>query len=369
MTDQGETAKPLICLSAAGGGHFRQLLDIEPLWSRYPHFLVTEDTVLTQALSTREVIEHVPHFALGQMRIGRGVAMISAAVRSAWKSFRIIAKHRPQIIISTGSGSQFFVLLWGRLFGARIVLIDSFARFHAPSKFARIAGPLAHLRIAQSKDSADHWPGSVTFDPLQTEPATATDKENLLLATVGATLPFRRLETAIVNLKRRGQIPEDVILQVGRSKEQHEPVAGLTIVESIPFGELKGLLARANLVVCHGGTGSIITALANCCGVVTMPRLVDKGDCYDNHQSEIAGVFAQRGLVQLANDEQTLLDALQRARAMTRYRVSMDHTRLMAFLEERFRIWFPRSFPGHPQAIENSPAKPENAAKLLSGIS
>jgi hypothetical protein len=80
-------------------------------------------------------------------------------------------------------------------------------------------------------------------------------------------------------------------------------------------------------------------------------------------------VFAQRGLVQLANDEQTLLDALQRARAMTRYRVSMDHTRLMAFLEERFRIWFPRSFPGHPQAIENSPAKPENAAKLLSGIS
>ena len=333
--------KPLICLSAAGGGHFRQLLDIEALWSQYPHLIVTENTVLTRALSNREDIENVPHFALGQVRIGKGLAMVRAALASCVASLGIIIRRRPDIVITTGSGSQFFILLWARLFGIKVVLIDSFARFHAPSKFARLAGPLAHIRIAQSANSARKWRGSHSFDPLVTAPALPQVKERLLFATVGATLPFPRLETAIVELKRAGKIPERVVLQVGRHTPRHDPVEGLEIVEEVPFGELQNLLARADLVVCHAGTGSILTALSNSCSVVAMPRSIQHGDHYDNHQEEIAGVFAGRGLVQTASDSASLLNALDRARKAPRHTVRMDHQRLIAFLEERFASWFP----------------------------
>lgn len=333
--------KPLICLSAAGGGHFRQLLDIEDLWARYPHFIVTENTVLTRALSNREDIENVPHFALGQVRIGKGLAMVRAAAASCLASFRIVLRRRPDIVITTGSGSQFFIVLWARLLGSKIVLIDSFARFHAPSKFARLAAPMAHIRIAQSEASARRWAGSKTFDPLEVEPSPQQPKERLIFATVGATLPFKRLERAIVELKRSGRIPERVVLQVGRSTERHEPVAGLEIVEDLPFGELQDLLERADVVVCHAGTGSIITALSKSCGVVAMPRSLKHGDHYDNHQEEIAGVFANRGLIQTADDSQSLLTALEQARKAPRHKVRMNHQRLVAYLEQAFTAWFP----------------------------
>lgn len=332
---------PVICLSASGGGHFRQLLDLEPLWSRYPHFLVTEDTVLGRSLARREDVEFIPHFALGQSRMGKAWAMLSAAARSAWRSLKIMLRRRPDVVITTGAGSQVFVILWARMIGTKVILVDSFARFHAPSKFARIGGPLANVRITQSQLSASNWPGSTAFDPLRTEPAVATGKSPLLFATVGAILPLHRLERAVVELKQAGRIPEEVLLQVGNSDLPRPAVPGLTIVESLPFDELQEVLTRADLVVCHAGTGSIITALAQCCGVVAMPRRVDAGDSYDDHQSEIAEVFAKRGLIEVAHDAEMLASALDRARTAPRHRAAMDHTALMAHLEHQIATWYP----------------------------
>lgn len=345
---------PLICLAASGGGHFRQLLDLEPLWTRYPRFLVTEDTVLGRSLAAREEVLFVPHFALGQSRMGKLGKMVGAALRSVWQSLRIIRAKRPDVVITTGAGSQLFVILWARLFGARIVLVDSFARFHAPSKFARLAGGLAHLRITQSRQSAARWGGSTAFDPLRIEPAAATGKERLLFATVGAILPLHRLERAVVELKLAGHIPEDVVLQVGNSDLPRPAVPGLTIVETLPFDDLQALLQRADLVVCHAGTGSIITALAQCCGVVAMPRRVDAGDSYDDHQSEIAQVFAERDLIQVADDAASLAAALEHARTAPRHRARMDHSALIAHLDEQIARWFPR--PRHSfTAVHNVP--------------
>jgi UDP-N-acetylglucosamine transferase subunit ALG13 len=362
MTKNRENAeRPLICLSAAGGGHFRQLLDIEPLWSQYAHFFVTENTVLTRALSNKEDIENIPHFALGQMRIGKSLAMVRAACSSCLTSLSIILRRRPDIVITTGSGSQYFILLWARLFGAKIVLLDSFARFHAPSKFARLAGPLAHLKVAQSAQSSRKWHGSRNFDPLEIEPSTPNNKERLLFATVGATLPYPRLENAIVELKRAGKIPEKVILQVGCSTKQHEPVEGLQVVADVPFGELQDLLDRADLVVCHAGTGSILTALAKNCAVVAMPRSIKMGDHYDNHQDEIATVFEGRGLIQTAEDATSLVDALDRAREAPRHQARMNHQRLMAFLHAQFSAWFPRQ---KPHGVSRAPSLPADGTDL-----
>ena len=346
---------PLICLSASGGGHFRQLLDLEPLWSRYPHFLVTEDTVLGRSLAKREDVEFVLHFALGQSRMGKAWAMLSAAARSAWRSLRIVLRRRPDVVITTGAGSQVFLIAWARLFGAKVILVDSFARFHAPSKFARIGGPLANVRITQSEISAANWRGSSGFDPLRTEPAVAEGKSRLLFATVGAILPLHRLERAVVELKAAGRIPEDVILQVGNSDLPRPEIPGLTIIETLPFDELQEVLKRADLVVCHAGTGSIITALAQCCGVVAIPRRVSAGDSYDDHQSEIAEVFAERGLIQVADDAETLALALDRARAAPRHRATMDHSALMAHLEHQIAAWYPGK--ARPLAARTSPPR------------
>ena len=70
--DQGAPArrKLRVCLAASGGGHVRQLLDLEPAWSRHDYFFVSEDTALSRSIADKHPMRYVPHVALGQARLG-----------------------------------------------------------------------------------------------------------------------------------------------------------------------------------------------------------------------------------------------------------------------------------------------------------
>lgn len=325
--------KPILCLAASGGGHVRQLLDLKPLWQDYPHFFVTEDTALGRSIARDEDTEFVPHFAWGQARLGRPVHMFMAAWRSIWQSARIILRRRPDAVITTGAGSQLFIVLWARMLGAKIILVDSFARFGFPSKFARVAGPLAHLRIVQSAESGKHWPGSLVFDPLKFMQGERPPKEPLLFATVGAILPFPRLTAIVADAKRKGLIPERIISQVGCGGDPVEPCDGMEMVEELRFDEIGDILSAADIVVCHGGTGSLLTALTNHCRVIAIPRRLELGESYDNHQFEITENFVQRGLIEFAEDEDSFIRALAKIRLRDPVPVKSDPTELIAFLQ------------------------------------
>lgn len=326
--------RPLLCLAASGGGHVRQVLDLEPLWRDYPHFFVTENTALGRSIAGRSDTEFVPHFALGQARLGSPLAMLGAAWKSCWRSLAIIRKRRPRFVITTGAGSQLFIVLWARLMGARIILIDSFARFDGPSAFARLAGPLAHVRFAQSAASAQKWPGATVRDPLRRLDGAPPAKLPLLFATVGATLPFDRLARLVLAAKRAGDIGEEVILQAGQDGVPGEAagLAGVTALEELGFDEIQALLGKASIVVCHGGTGSIITALRQHCRVIVIPRQFALGEHYDDHQQEITDSFVARGLVLTAHDEASFREALDAARAFTPVAMTTDYSELIADL-------------------------------------
>ncbi|TIX48985.1 beta-1,4-glucuronosyltransferase WelK [Alteraurantiacibacter aquimixticola] len=339
MTREG---RPVICLAASGGGHVRQILDLAPLWDEYPHFLVTEATALGRSLSEKFDTSFVPHFALGQAKLGAPFLMLGRALSSLWTSLRIVLKRRPDIVITTGAGSQVFILFWARLLGARIILIDSFARFDAPSAFARMAGFLAHHRFAQSEGSARSWNGAVAFDPLKHIDTPAPEKEDLLLATVGATLPFARLVDYVAAAKEAGHIPERVLLQVGEDGEGGEGIDGVETVKELSFDAIRQSLTKAKLVVCHGGTGSIITALQQHCRVIVIPRQFALGEHYDNHQVEIAEAFAARGLILVAHDQESFAEALEKARNHRPQAVTTDYSEMIAALRPIVESVVPR---------------------------
>src|SRR3546814_5417597 len=59
-----------ICLAGSGGGHVRQLLDLEPAWRGHDAFFITEDTALGESLAEHYRCLFVPHVAMGQARLG-----------------------------------------------------------------------------------------------------------------------------------------------------------------------------------------------------------------------------------------------------------------------------------------------------------
>lgn len=320
-----------ICLAASGGGHMRQLLDLEPFWAGRDYVFVTEPTAMGDSVAQRHPTEFVPHVALGQAKLGHPLVMVRSAIANFAASWRIVSRHKPDVFITTGAGSMFFTGLFAKLRGAKVIVIDSFARFDRPSAFARIAGPIADWRIAQSPVAAKAWGDAECHDPLVLLDGERPAKEPLLFATVGATLPYDRLLDYVGDAKRKGLIPERVVVQTGKGAA---PVEGAECVETLDFAEMKAKLALADIVVCHGGTGSIITALQAGCRTIAIPRLFERGEHYDNHQLEITEAFEQRGLLFVARDRAEFAEALVKARAATPRLASTDPKGLIARLTE-----------------------------------
>lgn len=324
-----------LILAGSGGGHLRQLLDLEPVWSCYEHAFVTEPSAIASDLAASHRLYRVRHFAAGQARLGKPLTMLWSALVNLFQSLRIALTERPDIVISTGAGAMFWTIFFCRILGAKFILIDSFARFEAPSKFARSSRWLATQTIVQSAALKNHWPDALLFDPLRMLDMPRPDKKPLVLATVGATLAFDRMSEAVAALKGSGSISESVVLQTGARSAVTAAThgsEGLRIVESLPFAEMQALLCAADIVICHGGTGSFITALRQGCRVIAIPRLFERGEHYDNHQFEIAEAFAARGLVEIALEVEELPAAITRAKAKAPILATTDPKALIDWL-------------------------------------
>jgi UDP-N-acetylglucosamine transferase subunit ALG13 len=325
-----------VCLAASGGGHIRQLLDLERVWSPHDVFFVTDDTPLSRSIAQKHPVHYVPHFALGQIRNGAVLSMLVSAVASLVRTGALLARERPDVVITTGAGTVFFPVLWARLFGAKIVLIETFARFEGPSWFGRMVAPFAHVKVVQSEGLGHVWRDAAVFNPLRVTDGPAPAKQPLMFVTVGATLPFDRLVQMVADLKARGEIPERVIVQTGAGGAT--PV-GMEVYETLSFDQIKAQLRDADIVVCHAGTGSLITALREGCRVIAVPRLHDRREVYDDHQLEIAQSFSERGLIEVANDTDELAAALTRARRRPRITATLDYVSLIDFLNLRILDW------------------------------
>src|SRR3954468_23079457 len=161
------TARRRLCLAASGGGHVRQILDLQPVWSAHDYFFVTEDTALGRTLGEEHPTHFVPHFAWGQAKLGAPFKMLATAFTSFFRSGGIVLRERPDVVISTGAGAVFPLVLWARLIGAQVIVIESFARFETPSLFGRIAAPFADQMVVQSAKLAHVYPQAAVFDPLR----------------------------------------------------------------------------------------------------------------------------------------------------------------------------------------------------------
>lgn len=72
-----------------------------------------------------------------------------ALVRSILAIFWLILHLRPDVVISTGAAPGYLGLLFGRLFGARAVWVDSIANAEELSMSGKKAGRIAHLWLTQ----------------------------------------------------------------------------------------------------------------------------------------------------------------------------------------------------------------------------
>lgn len=122
---------------------------------------------------------------------------------------------------------------------------------------------------------------------------------------------FHRLLEEVEKSIENGDINEDVVVQAGYTKfEPHTKKQQIKVFNTIPKKELESLIETANLVISHGGVGSMVTANQRGKKVIAVPRYKKYHEHVNDHQVETIEIFAKKGYVMPLKDVRELREAL-----------------------------------------------------------
>lgn len=79
------------------------------------------------------------------------------ALRALVSCIRIVRKERPGIVISTGAAVGCIACLVGKMYGARVVWVDSIANVKRLSLSGRLVRPFADLLLTQWPEVAQKY--------------------------------------------------------------------------------------------------------------------------------------------------------------------------------------------------------------------
>ena len=105
---------------------------------------------------------------------------------------------------------------------------------------------------------------------------------------------FHRLLEEIQKNIDNGNIKEKVIVQKGYTKFESEK---MTLYTQLPPEEIQKLIENADLIITHGGVGSIITSMQKGKKVIAVPRLKKYKEHVNDHQLDIIKSFKDSGYI------------------------------------------------------------------------
>jgi len=139
---------PRILAVASGGGHWVQLCRLVPAWDGCVVTYVTTEPGLRAGVEAAAA-------ARGQACPGFHVVLDAnrwqklRLLRSLLQIVLILARTRPDVVITPGAAPGYFALRLGRLMGARTIWIDSIANAEELSLAGQKAGRHSDLWLTQ----------------------------------------------------------------------------------------------------------------------------------------------------------------------------------------------------------------------------
>ena len=118
---------------------------------------------------------------------------------------------------------------------------------------------------------------------------------------------FSRLLKEIENCIDEGIIKEQVLVQAGATKYKTNK---MQVFDYMAREELDGKKQEANIIITHGGVGSIVGALKMNKKVIAVPRLKKYGEHVNDHQKQIVENFHKqeyiKGVMEISNLKQEI---------------------------------------------------------------
>lgn len=123
----------------------------------------------------------------------------------------------------------------------------------------------------------------------------------MIFVTLGTQdKPFYRLLEIIQKEIKKGNIKDKVVVQAGCTKFVSDD---MEIFDLIPMDDFSKMISECDLLITHGGVGSIIDGLKKGKKIIAGARLAKFGEHVNDHQKQIIENFSKSGYILGLNDD------------------------------------------------------------------
>lgn len=147
-----------ILFIASTGGHLNELLQLKVLFKEYNSYLITEKDISTQGLQI-DGIKKIRYLTYGTR--SKILVYPFVFIYNCFKSLFYYFKIKPKVIITTGTHTAVPMCYIGKLFGSKIIFIETFANRNTKTLSGRMVYPISDLFIVQWKEMQQLYPKSV----------------------------------------------------------------------------------------------------------------------------------------------------------------------------------------------------------------
>lgn len=147
-----------VCIVCSSGGHLAQLHCLDAWWGHHERFWVTFDKPDAVSLLRGERVYWGHHPTNRNLR---------NLLRNAKLAVKVLAKERPELIVSNGAGIAVPFFWVGKLlFGARTVYVEVYDRIDSPTLTARLVHPVLDQMVVQWEDQRAFYPEAANLGPV-----------------------------------------------------------------------------------------------------------------------------------------------------------------------------------------------------------
>lgn len=151
------TKKRVLFISSTGG-HLNELLQLSPMFTKYDYHIITEKT--KSNLYLKEKYKRKVNYLV----YGTKHHFLTYPFKLFWnclKSLVLYLIYRPDYIITTGTHTAGPMCCIGKIFGSKVIYIETFANMVTKTVTGKMLYPISDLFVVQWESMKKLYPDAV----------------------------------------------------------------------------------------------------------------------------------------------------------------------------------------------------------------
>ena len=149
--------KKVLFISSTGG-HLDELLRLQSLFKKYDYYIITEKDKTNEYLMDKYInkVSYLPYCTRS-----KPISYIFLFIYLIIKTIYYYFKIKPDVIVTTGTHTAGPICYLGKIFGSKIIYVETLANVSRKTVTGKLIYPIADLFIVQWKEMLDLYPKAI----------------------------------------------------------------------------------------------------------------------------------------------------------------------------------------------------------------